>query len=92
MNLKVKLFQPFSEIVGRGEITVALERGNLGVLLNRLCSDHPKMRDQVFDKAGNVRDHLNIFINQVPVTADKETTAALRDGDEIMIMVAVAGG
>ena len=92
MNLKVRLSQPFSGIVGRGEIAVTLDRGNLGSLLKKLCKDHPCMTAQVFDKEGNVLDHLNIFVNQVPVTSDKEMTAALHDGDEIMLMVAVGGG
>lgn len=92
MKLKVKLFQPFSKIAGRNEVKVSPDRGNIVSLLNKLCGEYPGMKDEVFDKEGKVRDHLNIFINQVPVTSETEKTAVLRDGDEVMIMVAIAGG
>jgi len=92
LNLKVRLFQPFSKIAGRSEVKLSPERGNLVSLLNKLCGEYPAMRDEVFDKDGKVRDHLNIFINQVPLTSETEKTAVLCDGDEVMIMVAIAGG
>ena len=92
MNVKVKLYQPFSGIAGRKELSMSLEIGNLGQLLENLCTDHPKMRDQIFDEEGNVMDHLNIFVNQVPVTSDKEKSMDLKDDDEVMLLVAVAGG
>ena len=92
MKVNVKLFQPFSQIVGKSEIIVPLDHGNLETLLNSLSTGFPSMKEQIFDKQGKVRDHLNIFINQVPVTSDKEKTAVLRDGDEVMLMMAVAGG
>ena len=92
LHLKVRLFQPFSGIAGRNEVSLAVDQGNLGVLLRKLCSTYPAMKDQVYDREGKVWDHLNIFVNQVAVTSDEETTKPLRDGDEIMIMVAVAGG
>ncbi len=92
MHLKVRLFQPFSGMVGRSELTVPIDQGNLGALLKKLCSTYPAIKEQVYDKEGNVWDHLNIFVNQVAVTSDKETTMPLHDGDEVMIMVAVAGG
>ena len=88
----MKLFQPFSKIAGRSEVKVSPGRGNVVSLLNKLCGEYPAMRDELFDKEGKVRDHLNIFINQVPLTSVTEKTAVLRDGDEVMIMVAIAGG
>ena len=92
MKVKVKLSQPFSGVAGKSELLVSPEKGDLGSLLRKLCSDYPRMGEHVFDKEGKVLDHLNIFVNQVAVTSDKETTMPLRDGDEVMIMVAVAGG
>ncbi len=92
MRVKVRLYQPFSGIVGRGELVVTLESGILGALLSKLSSEYPGIKDQIFNKEGGVMDHLNIFVNQVPVTSDMETTMAIKDGDEVILMMAVAGG
>ncbi len=92
MQLKVRLFQPLSGAIRRNELIVPIDKGNLGVLLKKLCSTYPALKEHVYDKEGKVWDHLNIFVNQVAVTSDKETTMPLRDGDEVMIMVALAGG
>ena len=92
MQVKVRLFQPLSGAVGRNELSLPIEKGNLGALLSKLCSAYPALKEHVYDKEGKVWDHLNIFVNKVAVTSDKETTMPLHDGDEVMIMVALAGG
>ena len=92
MHVKIRLFQPFSGMVGHSELSVPVDQGNLGALLRSLCNTYPAIKEQVYDKEGKVWDHLNIFVNQVAVTSDKEATIPLHDGDEVMIMVAVAGG
>lgn len=92
MKVKVKLSQPFSGIAGRSEVVVSPDHGNLGALLSKLCSEHPRMKDQIFDKDGNVMDHLNIFVNQVPVTSDSEKDMPVHDGDRVTLLIAVGGG
>ena len=73
-------------------MVVSPEQSDLESLLEKLCTEHPRMRDQVFDKEGNVMDHLNIFVNQVPLTSDKERQMQVKDGDEVVLLMAVGGG
>ena len=58
--------------------------------LNNLVVQFPSIRRWLYDKQGEVRPQVWFFVNGERINAD-ELTNPLNDGDELLIMLAVAG-
>ncbi len=56
--------------------------------LNNLTAQFPDMRRWLFTKQGEVATHVRLFINRKQASAAE----SLKDGDELIILLAVAGG
>jgi molybdopterin converting factor small subunit len=60
--------------------------------LNDLWERHAGLKDRVLTEQGDVRQHVNIFVNSSIVRRDQVLDAPLKDTAEICIMPAVSGG
>ena len=49
-------------------------------------------RKKLFDPKGELQGFVNIFVNNTDVRHLKELDTPLKDGDEVLILPAVAGG
>jgi molybdopterin converting factor small subunit len=63
----------------------------VGDCLRHLASEYPGMGEALFNKEGELRNHIEVFLN-LETTYPKELAMPVRDGDEIHIAVMVAGG
>jgi molybdopterin synthase sulfur carrier subunit len=59
--------------------------------LNNLVVQFPGLSRWLYDKQGELRPQVWFFVNGERINAD-ELTNPLNDGDELLIMLAVAGG
>jgi molybdopterin synthase sulfur carrier subunit len=50
------------------------------------------MKDRICDEAGQVRRFVNIFVNGEDIRFLKHLDTALKAGDELSIVPAIAGG
>ena len=57
-----------------------------------LVRRHPGMEARLLDDAGSVRRHLSLFLNDQDVRLLGELDAAVRDGDRLTLVAAIAGG
>lgn len=81
VNVTVKFFASYREVVGLRETTLSLEEGQtLGTLLNRLLEDHPKLAAH--------RDSMLLAVNQEFVAPE----VRLHNGDEVAVLPPVGGG
>lgn len=77
---------------GRAEIKVAGSPATVGEALSDLWMKHVGLRDRVLTEQGEVRPHVNVFVNGETVRREQVLRTSL-DGDaEICIMPAVSGG
>lgn len=77
---------------GRAEICLERNVSSVGEALNQLWSAYGGLRDRVLTEQGNVRQHVNVFVNS-QVTDREQVLAMPLEGDaEICIMPAVSGG
>lgn len=77
---------------GRAEIKYEGTPSTVGEALAKLWQQHIGLRDRVMTELGQVRPHVNVFVNSETVSRDRVLKTAL-DGDaEICIMPAVSGG
>jgi molybdopterin converting factor small subunit len=67
---------------GRVEITVEDTAANVGEALSRLWNRYVGLRDRVLTERGDVRPHVNVFVNGQVVRRLDET---LPDNDDLLL-------
>jgi molybdopterin synthase sulfur carrier subunit len=74
-----------------GEKSVSGEGANLSALIDDLESSHPGIRDRLLD-GGDLRRFVNVYVNDEDVRFLGGLEAELNDGDQVVVLPAVAGG
>jgi MoaD family protein len=92
LELKVKLLKPFSDIVGKKELRVEMEGETLDDLFRTMIKEFPKLEDQLFTEENELADHVNIFVNDRPISDNEEMSKGLSNGDEILLFIPISGG
>ena len=77
---------------GRVEIELDGSFATVGEALDSLWSKHVGLRDRVLNEMGQVRPHVNVFVNSQTVGRDQVLRTPLSRDAEICIMPAVSGG
>jgi sulfur-carrier protein len=77
---------------GNPEIKLASQPESVGEALNQLWKQHAGLRDRVLTEQGEVRPHVNVFVNSQVVQRDKVLQEKISGDTEICIMPAVSGG
>jgi sulfur-carrier protein len=84
---------PLRELAGnRGEIRVKGSAGSVSDALSLLWSESPGIRDRVITERGDVRPHVNIFVDGESIRFARGLETPVRDGAEIVILPALSGG
>ncbi|MDP9361815.1 MAG: MoaD/ThiS family protein [Acidobacteriota bacterium] len=84
---------PLRELAeGRSEVRVEGLANSVSEALSLLGAEYPKVRDRIVTELGEVRPHINIFIDGDSFRDTGGLGAAIRDGAEIIILPAVSGG
>lgn len=71
---------------------VELEAASVEELLEHLEQRFEALKGLVRDAAGAVHRHVNIYVNNEGIDAQEGLATPLRDGDEVAIIPAIAGG
>ena len=87
INVKVKLPLLLREFANGHEVVEIAADNNIDCL-NNLTAQFPRLRRWLFTKQGEVATHVRLFINRRQASIDAE----LKDGDELLIMLAAVGG
>ena len=77
---------------GNAEVKVDANPVTVGDALNELWRAHAGLRDRVLTERGEVRPHVNIFVNSQVLRRDQVMQTKTAGNDEICIMPAVSGG
>jgi molybdopterin synthase sulfur carrier subunit len=75
-----------------GEITVAVEAADLGAAIEALDARYPGFKERLLDGSGELRQFVNIYLNDEDVRLGSGLKAKVSERDEISIVPAVAGG
>ena len=65
---------------------------NIGELIENLEKSYPGIKERLCDANGNVRRFVNIFLNDEDIRFLEDKATAVKEGDEISIVPAIAGG
>lgn len=91
MPVRVRVPTPLRRFTaGNGEVTAS--GTSIIEVINDLESRHPGMRDRLLDDKGEIRRFVNIYLNGDDVRFLDQLKSAVKDGDDISIVPAIAGG
>jgi MoaD family protein len=74
-----------------GEKAVAGEGATLGDLIDNLEANHPGIKERLMD-GSELRRFVNVYVNDEDVRFTGGLETKLDDGDEVVVLPAVAGG
>jgi sulfur-carrier protein len=91
LAINVRIPQPLRNLTANQSV-VQSAGSDLGACIVSLESAFPGMRERLMDDTGQLRRFVNIYVNGEDVRFMDGLTTALKDGDEVSIVPAVAGG
>ena len=90
-ELEVHLPSLLRPAVG-GASSVRVRAATLGQCFERLVAQHPLLAPHLFNDRGDLREHVNVFVNERNVRWLESRETPLYPGDSITILQAVSGG
>jgi len=61
-------------------------------MIDNLNASHPGIKDRLCDETGELRRFVNIYVNEEDIRFLKGKDTSLKEGDEVSIVPAIAGG
>lgn len=89
--VSIKIPQPLRKCTG-GKYEVAYNAKTVKDVLLQLENDYPEIRARLKDENGDLRRFINIFVNGQDIRLTEGENTKLKDGDEVSILPAIAGG
>lgn len=91
MSIQVRIPTPLRKFTAGAEVVQADGR-TVGDVLKSVAEAHPGLGQRLYDEQGNVRRFVNIFANDEDIRFLENLETELRDGDEVSLVPAIAGG
>lgn len=91
MAVKVLIPTPLQKFTN-DQATLECTGSNVAELLDSLEDSCPGIKGRLCDEEGKPRRFLNFYVNSEDIRFLEGTSTALKDGDEVSIVPAVAGG
>jgi molybdopterin synthase sulfur carrier subunit len=91
MPVLVRIPTPLRRVTN-GASEVETRAQDVAGLIDDLERQYPGLRDRLVEESGELRRFINIYVNQEDVRFLSGRETALRDGDEVAIVPAIAGG
>lgn len=91
MPVQVRIPTPLRKFTGGAE-AVSANGVTIAAIVQDLESRHPGLKERICDDAGKVRRFVNVYVNGDDIRFINNLDTPLKDGDEISIVPAIAGG
>ena len=88
---QVRIPTPLRKYTGGAEAVTA-EGATVAALVADLDKRHPGIRERICDETGAVRRFVNIFVNGEDIRFLQNLDTAVKAGDEVSVVPAIAGG
>lgn len=91
MAIKVRIPTPLQKLTNNlGEVTVT--GATIKEILDSLESQYAGIKSRVYDESGSLRRFINFYVNDEDIRFLDGEKTPVKDGDEISIVPAIAGG
>ena len=91
MAKKVRIPTPLRKLTNNEEL-VEVDAATIGDVISELQNRYPGIKDRLVDENGSIRRFVNVYVNEEDIRFLQNQQTALKDGDEISIIPAIAGG
>ena len=89
--IKVRIPTPLRPLT-RGQGEVEAKASSITEMIDNLNVTHPGLKERLCDEKGELRRFVNIYVNEEDIRFLKGKDTSLKDGDEVSIVPAIAGG
>ena len=91
MPVQVRIPTPLRKLTHDEEV-VETSAETIGDAITDLESRYPGLQERLLDDDGQVRRFVNVYVNEEDIRFLQEMETPLKDGDEVSIIPAIAGG
>jgi molybdopterin synthase sulfur carrier subunit len=91
MEVHVRIPTPLKKLTGEQDIIKA-NGSTVGEVIQWLTDTYPGLKERLRDERGEVRRFINIYVNNEDIRFIQNLETPLKDGDQLSIIPAIAGG
>ncbi len=91
MAVKVRIPTPLQKLTA-GQSEVLCEAADINSMLAHLEKTYPGIKERICDAEGKLRRFVNVYVNEEDIRFLQGQETALKSGDDISIIPAIAGG
>ena len=91
MPVTVRIPTPLRSIT-KGSAEVQAKGDSVADVMEDLERQFPGMRERLVDEGGELRRFINIYVNEEDIRFLQGKKTALKEGDQVSIVPAIAGG
>ena len=91
MPVQVRIPTPLRKLTHDEEV-VETSAETIGDAITDLESRYPGLQERLLDDGGQVRRFVNVYVNEEDIRFLQEKETPLKDGDDVSIIPAIAGG
>ena len=91
MAVTVRIPTPLQRLTN-GQTEVQCSGKTVTELLADLEHKHPGIKERICDEQGKLRRFVNVFVNEEDIRFLQGDQTAIKDGDDVSIIPAIAGG
>ena len=91
MQILVRVPAPLQKLT-KNQGDVKASGANIRELIENLEKEFPGIEERIYDGTGKIRRFINIYVNEEDVRFLQQEETPLKDGDEVSIIPAIAGG
>ncbi len=91
MSVRVRVPTPLRRFTG-GKDEVSAEGNSILAVIENLEKGHPGLKERLLDDSGQLRRFVNVYLNGDDIRFLDQLNSKVKDGDDISIVPAIAGG
>lgn len=91
MPIKIRIPTPLQKLT-QNQSEVSVTGSSVADALASLEKEFPGMTERLYDEKGALRRFINFYVNDEDIRFLDGDKTALKDGDEVSIVPAIAGG
>lgn len=91
MSVRVRVPTPLRKFT-QGADEVNAQGNNVKSILEDLEKSYPGIKERICDESGKVRRFVNVYVNGDDIRFLQNMETALKEGDSVSIVPAIAGG
>ena len=91
MPVNVRIPTPLRKLT-KDKDTVQAAGGTIQDIIENLETQYPGLKERLCDERGELRRFVNVYLNDEDIRFAQGKSTPVKDGDEISVIPAIAGG